>query len=156
MPTSVTWIVITPADVDDFLVAAQASAVRTAALGSGQADTFTNVMRAVAGRIQAEIQSCARNKISAVPYAIPPSLRAEACHLIIEALQTRIPALKLTDDQKKNADEARDYLRRIADCKVVVEQPSDVAPDSMQGSNGVELAESSTRLSTRQSLGGLL
>jgi hypothetical protein len=134
-----TWIVITTADLNDYLVAAQAAAIRTAALGSGQTDRFGRVMPDVAARIRNEIQACARNRISATANAIPPELKTIACHLIIEAMQSGIPGLELTEDQRNLIRDGRRYLERIAKCEVPVSEPDDpIEPPEICDSAGCD------------------
>ncbi len=150
------WITIESTDLDDYLVAAQTAALRSAALGAGQTDPFSRVMPDVCSRIRAEIRACPANQVSETANSIPPELKSIACALLIEAMQARLPMLKLTEDQKKAADEGRKYLARIAKCEIPVEQPDDpLDPDSMQRPGGVELLSSSTRLATRAKLAGL-
>lgn len=119
------WITITAADLNDYMVAAQVSALRTAALGSGQTDPFGRVMPDIVERIRLKIQSCPSNRLSATAQTIPPELKWAACYLILEALQVRIPSLKLTEDQKNQVDRAVTQLDRIADCKDRVSEPDD-------------------------------
>ena len=150
------WITITTDDLNDYLVAAQVSALRSAAMGSGQTDPFPRVMHDVCTRIRTEIQACTGNLVSLTAYTIPPELKSYACHRIIEALQTRIPRLEFTDSQKKQCDEAREFLRRIAKCEIPVSQPDD--PDStpdIQAGNGVSVVTSTARTTGRNRLSGL-
>jgi len=44
---------------------------------------------------------------------IPPQLRQATIYLVLEALQSRIPGLDLTTDQKNNADQARATLKMV-------------------------------------------
>src|SRR6185503_16886752 len=97
---AVAWIIPALTDLNNYLVGAQVSAVNTAALatGAGQTDRFTEARLSVCNRIRNKIESCEGNRISATALAIPPSLKMCACLLIIQALQTSIPSLKLTED----------------------------------------------------------
>jgi hypothetical protein len=101
---STLWIVITAADLDDALVGAKASAIRTAALASGQADRFDNVMHARSNYVRNRIAG--RCSLSATAYAVPPELKTQTCLLIIEQLQTVFPSLRLSDDQKNTISRA--------------------------------------------------
>ena len=199
------WIVITAADLNDYLVAAQANAIRNAALGTAtlagnlvsgspivtalastaaliagmtvthasvpvgaviltidsltqvtldknatgnatagslviaQADRFTRVMPDVAARIRNEVQACPRNQISETANAIPPELKTIACCLIIEAMQSAIPGLDLSEDQRNLIRDGRDYLKRIAECKAVISQPDDpLVPADVQSNVGAD------------------
>lgn len=151
-----TWIVITVDDLNAYLVAAQVAALRTAALGSGQADPFTVALPDIAARIRTEIQGCRSNEVSATPNSIPPELKSYACHLMLEAMQTRIPGLHLTAEQKTQANEARKYLARIASCEVPISQPGDpLIPADVQRGGTIQVATNTTRRATRDSLHGL-
>src|SRR4051812_31509551 len=117
------WILIAVTDLNDYLVAAQVNALRTAALAGGQADPFTNVMHDMASRIRLKIESCRTNQVSATAYTVPPECKWIACYLIIEAMQTRLPGLKLTEEQKGQVDRAYKELNLIAKCDSVVTLP---------------------------------
>lgn len=150
-----TWLLLTPADLNDYLVAPQVAALRAAALGDGQTDPFLRVMPDVAHRIRAEIQGCPRNRVSALPNSIPPDLKAIACLLILEALQARIPGLCLTSEQKILIADGRDYLKRISQGRVPIEAPEDPETSTVQASGGLERAACSCPRTGRANLSGL-
>lgn len=148
------WITVSADDLNDYLVAAQVNALRTAALGSGQTDPFGRVMPDIVERLRFKIQSCPANQLSGTASTIPPELKWVACYLIIEALQVRIPALRLTEDQKAQVDRAVTQLDRIADCRDKVSQPDDgVQPEV--SSSPIEIVSKSTRVTTRETLQGI-
>lgn len=149
------WITLSEEDLNDYLVGAKMNALRTAALATGQSDPFEAIMPDIAQRIRLKIASCARNRLSATQHSIPPELKWVAAYLIIEAMQGRIPSLRLSDDQKAQIAEARKQLDRIADCKDVVSDPSDPESSVAQQSGGIALVSSTTRTSTRESMNGL-
>jgi phage gp36-like protein len=151
---STAWIVIVASDLDDYLVAAQMEAIRTAALGSGQTDPFARVMPDVAQRIRAEIEACATNSLSATVNSIPPSLKRHACALIIEAMQPRI-LLPLTEDQQQAAKDAKEWLKRIAECEIKVEVPPDPIESTFQQAGQIEVVRKTDRVATRETMGGL-
>jgi hypothetical protein len=150
------WIVIAATDLNDYLVGAQVNALRTAALAAGQADPFNAVMPAVAARVRAEVQGCKTNQISATANSVPPDLKRETVLLILEAMQTRLPSLKLTEDQRSQIDRAYDYLKRIARCEVPISQPDDpLSPSNVQKGGDAELVTKTDRVATRAKLDGL-
>jgi hypothetical protein len=149
------WIVIATTDLDDYLVGAQASAVRTAALAAGQSDTFASVMNDVALRIRSKISSCSTAQISATAQTIPPELKWAGVMLLIETLSGRIPSIKLTDDQKAMLSRAYTALDRVADCKDEVSTPLDPETPDVQRNSAVEVATSSTRTRTHALMKGL-
>lgn len=150
------WITIAVTDLNDYLVGAQVNALRTAALASGQADPFNAVMPAVAARVRAEVQGCKTNQISATANTVPPDLKRETIMLILEAMQARLPTLKLTEDQQRQIERAYEYLRRVAKCEVPIEQPSDpLSPSNVQQGGGIEVASKTDRIATREKMSGL-
>lgn len=150
------WITLQPTDLNDYLVAAQATAVSTAALAPGQADTWTNVMTDVVNRVRSEMRSSSRNVVSETPLTIPPDLKSTAMALIVEAMQRRIPQLKLSEDQKDAADQARDYLKRIARGEVVITAPPDpLIPDDQERGAPVTVVSRRRRPFSSERLRGL-
>ncbi|MEW6306184.1 MAG: hypothetical protein AB1705_22185 [Verrucomicrobiota bacterium] len=149
------WITLTAEDLNDYLAAPQVSALRTAALAAGQGDPFDEIMPDVVSRERLKIESCARNRLSATPNSIPPELKWAACYLILEAMQLRIPTLRLTKDQQAQAMRAVDELNRVAACKDVVTAPDDPLEPSSQRGGQIEVVRKSKGLATRESLAGL-
>ncbi len=148
------WITLSVTDVEDYLLAPQLNALRSAALGSTQGDPLPQIIRDVCRRVRAEVQGCPTNQVSPVEYSIPPSLKQAALALIIARAQTRLTVLKLTEDQVRDYKSAERYLERVAACQVPVEQPEDVVSD-VQSGGGVELASSIGHIQTINSLKGL-
>lgn len=156
MPTPVAWVTIAVADLEHYLVAAQVSAMNTAALGGSQTDRFTRVMTDVVNRIRSKIESCHTNHLSATPLTVPPSLRGGACLLIIAGMQSSIPSLRLTEDQRKEVETFEKDLDLVAECKLAVEEPTNpLDPKQSQQGGDVELVSSTTRLATRAKTRGL-
>jgi len=153
---SVAWVTIALTDLNSYLVGAQVTAVNTAALAGGQVDRFTEARLSVVSRIRNKIESCTTNRVSATALTVPPSLKMCACLLIIQALQTSIPSLKLTDDQVRLIETFEKDLLDIASCDLKVEQPTDpLDPPNAQAGANVEVVSSTTRRATRDTLAGL-
>jgi len=148
------WITLAVEDVEDYLLAPQLNALRSAALGSAQADPLPQIIRDVCLRVRAEVQGCARNQVSPVEYSIPPSLKQQALAIIIARAQTRLTVLRLTEDQVRDYQSAERYLERVASCAVPVEQPEDVVSE-VQSGGGAELASGIDHIQTIESLQGL-
>jgi hypothetical protein len=150
------WTTIALTDLNDYLVAAQVNALNTAALAPGQSDRFTRIMTDAVNRVRAKIEGCPRNRVSATPLTVPPELKWAACCLIIEAMQSAIPGLKLTDDQRAQIARAHEQLTRVADCKEVVATPPDpLEPPDVQRGGATKLVSSSERLVSRNRTRGL-
>ncbi|MDR1591066.1 MAG: hypothetical protein LBR92_03680 [Puniceicoccales bacterium] len=120
-----TWIEIKVEDLYAYLVAAQVDILRKCTLGKNQSDPVVEVIRDISLKIRAQIASNKKNAISQQPYAIPPELKSEACLLILEVAQTRIPGLKLTADQIRLADQARLQLQKVVNGEIIISIPED-------------------------------
>ncbi|MDR0590773.1 MAG: hypothetical protein LBG09_02905 [Puniceicoccales bacterium] len=127
-----TWITIEVEDLYAYLVAAQVDILRRGALAKQQGDPVEGVIGDIVLRIRAQIASNRKNVLSQRPYAIPPELKAEACILILEVAQSRIPGLKLTADQVRLADQARLQLQRVVNGEVAISVPDDRLLDVQQ------------------------
>ena len=155
------WITLQSTDLNDYLVGAQATAIRTAALASGQSDTWTNVMTDVVNEIRSAIRGgCVKNLspilVSATPLTVPPDLKRTALVMIRHALQGRIPQLKLTDGQNKEMDNAMRLIERIQTGVATVTAPPDpLTPDDQQRGAPSMVIHADRRLASRRKLRGL-
>lgn len=127
------WINIVVTDLNDYLVGAQVTALRTAALASGQADPFENVMHDRTNYVRARISK--RIRISETAYSVPPELKTCACLLIIEAMQGRLN-LKLTDDQRGAIARAYKDLDIAATEDLPLSTPDDPVNPEVEASGG--------------------
>ncbi|MEO0510555.1 MAG: hypothetical protein AAF065_11925 [Verrucomicrobiota bacterium] len=150
------WIVLTTADINDYLVGAQANALRTAALATGQEDPLAEAIVDISAEIRNNIRACSSNVLSATEGSIPPELKRHACALIIEAAQPRIK-LKLSDDQKDAAENARKLMLRIASCNYPISEPIDpqTQPTDQGSGNRFQVASSRPRIAKGSDLDGL-
>ena len=127
-----TWIIITADQLNDYSVAAKVNALRTAALKAGQADPFDAVMPDVVAAVRMQIQSCASNQVSATANSIPPELKSHVCWLIIQAMQARLPGLKLSDEEKDMVKKADRYMEKVASCEYKVSAPEEASDEVVQ------------------------
>jgi hypothetical protein len=149
------WIEIKVEDLYDYLVAPQIDALRRRMLVPGQGDPLEDIIGDVTARVRAEISGNQRNLLSANRLEIPQNLKSSACYLILECAQTRLPALKLTGDQIRLANDAREYLKRIAQGEVPVELPDHAeCRNAFNPNRGVAVVSSRRRIATGNSLGG--
>lgn len=121
------WVVPALTDLQSYINATQYNAISTGDTISGQTATtlFTAYMMTVTGRITSKIQGNANTLGSATNNAIPPECLWIACWLILEMLNTRLPSLGLTDDQKAIIKKAEKDLDAIAARKQLVVIPND-------------------------------
>lgn len=151
------WITVNTSDLYDYLIATQVDILRRQSLASGQNDPLIDIITDITARIRAEISGNKKNVLSSDRTKIPQDLKSYACYLILEAAQTRIPGLKLTADQIRLAQSARDYLRRIAMGEVPIAFPDDVAVvnEYMQvGQGNIDVVSNRIRIATDRSLMG--
>lgn len=129
-----TWTALTPADLDDYLVARQVAALRTKALADGQTDPILDILADITAEVRNYIRGCASNTLSTDPTTIPAELRRHAAALAIEAAQPRLN-LPLTEDQRTAATNARALLRDVAACRYPVTSPS--SPQALPTDQGL-------------------
>jgi hypothetical protein len=151
------WITLQATDLNDYLVGSQATAVRSAALAPGQADTWQNVMTDVVNEIRSAIRGSVRNQVSATPLSLPPDLKRTALVLIRSAISGRIGiGLELTEKQVDEEKVARRLIERIQDNKVVITAPPDpLIPDDQQRGTPVAVVSHTRRQFTGRRLRGL-
>jgi hypothetical protein len=147
------WVVIAVKDLEDYLVGAQLNALRTAALATGQADPFPNVMHDRCNYVRNRIAS--RVMLSATAYSVPPELKTAACWLVLEVMQGRLPALKLSDDQKRQIERAYKDLDIAGKEDLPISAADDAMTPTVQSGGGIERVSTTTRKATRDSLDGL-
>ena len=148
------WITLTAEDLPTYLLAAQVRLLRT--VEGSKMDPIPALLQDVIGRIRADISASGKWPLSANASTIPAELRGAACALILEALQGRIPALRLTDDQKRSADQARELLRRIAKGEQPVSRPHKMAQVSeFMAGGGLRCVQARAHRTTAEALGGL-
>jgi len=128
---STAWITIAVADLNDYLLGAQMTALRTAALAVGQADPFTNVMHDRCNYVRNRIAG--RVQLSVTAYTVPPELKAQACLLIIEAMQNRLAVLALSDDQRASIARAYKDLDIAGTEALPISTATDAAEAEVEG-----------------------
>lgn len=138
------WITLTAADLNDYLVAEQIDALRTEALAPGQADPFAQVAADVVAKVRAYISSNADNLVSADTTLIPPELKLDVAYLVIAPLLGRL-GIGLTKDQTAALERAHSTLVGLRDKKLLVSKPADPVIPAVQGTFGAELASPGLR-----------
>lgn len=152
------WITLSPTDLHPYLQAAQVDALREEALAPGQADPVVAVLADVVERIRASVRASPANRLSQTAGSIPPELRGVAAMLAIESAQTRLPALALTADQVRAANNARKFLDHVRVGLIAVTTPSDPVPvaEAAPASSGrIELVARRERPLSGSTLAGL-
>lgn len=155
MSTTVTWIALVAKDLAAYLVAEQLDALRTEALGEGQADPFSEIAPDVINLVRAYIASNPNNLVSTAPLLIPPELKLDVTYLIIAPLLGRL-GISLTKDQSDALARAHSTLIALREKKLLVSKPDDAVAPPVQGSTGVTLVSAGGRKTSSAALDSLL
>lgn len=145
------WLTLTAADLNAYMVAEQLDALRTEALAPGQADPFAEIAPDVVAKVRAYIASNPANQVDADPAKIPPELRGDVCYLILAPLLIRLGGSP-TDAQQKQIEIAHTTLIALREKKLLVSQPANPIAPEVQGGSNVELASSTPRKATSRKL----
>jgi hypothetical protein len=129
------WMPLTPNRLETYLMAWQIRLLRTAVLGAGESDPLPHLIADVTRRVRQAIGSNSKNRLSDDPHLIPVELHPAACALALEALQGRIPPLRLSQEQQKAADVAREQLRAVAHGEIRVSLPRHPAEEGEYGNS---------------------
>ncbi len=150
-----TWITLQISDLNDYLAANQVQALQTIALANDQGNPINEIIDDITARIRAEISGNHNNILSTNKTEIPHELKSCACYLILEAAQTRLTGLQLSNDQVRMANESREYLKRIAQGEIPVSLPDNAQSISdFSSSAGCEVVHHRIPLATSHSLQG--
>ena len=148
------WITITDTDLNDYLVAAQMNALRSAARAPGQANPFTVIMQDRCNYIRNRISK--RITISETAHAVPPELKTCACVLIIEAMAGRLAvAMALTDDQVRMVKRAYADLDIAGTADFPISMPDDPVAPEVQVGGGIKVVRKRSGSISGADMGGL-
>lgn len=148
------WIQIAVDDMNDVCVGAQMTALRSAALAEGQVDPFAKLMADRCAYIRNRIAG--RVQLSATVASIPPELKTTALMLILEVMQTRIPALRLKEDQVRLIERAYKDLEIAGTNDLPISSPTDAETPAVQSKNGaIRIVKKTTPNLSRSSMSGL-
>src|SRR4051812_27549529 len=118
------WITLTVDDVKPKLAAAELSALRSAALASGQGDPVAEILTEVVNEVRGYIAACERNTLGA-GVTIPDKLKSATLAIVRYRAATRLPVKSfLTEDRVKENEAAVRLLEQVAGCKFAVEEPT--------------------------------
>lgn len=109
--TTLDWIFLETTAIADYLAKDQVTLLANYGI-----DDHQTPLKTIINDVCAYIQAMVPEKLCLNPLArnhVPSSCKLCACHLVIEALQTRIPELKLSEDQVRNAQQARMTLEHF-------------------------------------------
>ncbi|MDR1436338.1 MAG: hypothetical protein LBI39_04000 [Puniceicoccales bacterium] len=119
------WVKLLAGDLETHVAADQLRAIVEASLGADGAEHMEKLRQSIVAQVRAAVMGGGRAVLSATDDAVPEELWSDACALLMEKLQCRLPALRLTVDQVRAADVARQRLRRVERGEVVPSMPAD-------------------------------
>lgn len=143
------WAALSTDDVKTRVAGAELTAYETAALASGQANPVPLLILQVVAEVRGYIAACASNTLDADATKIPDKLKAAALDIIRYRITTRLP-IPVTEDRRREYEDALRLLRDTAACNFSIDDPS--SGEEMAG--GVEIAKSTTRQADRDKLAG--
>lgn len=154
------WVVIVIDDLYNRMAAAQADALKTAALAVSQTESsvFDAVMPDVAARIRQYVASNPLNRLSETENSVPPELKWCAVWLTLQEMMARLAiALELTEDQKAEIRQANADLKMLLDVPPLrVSRPDDPEADpALTAGPYAEVVNYTERKMTRTTLQGL-
>ena len=109
---SIPWTLLEAKHISDYLIQDQLSVVNNFR-EKGDPKHIDAVIKDICAYIQNRVPQKFHPNPT-VPNHLPTACKTAACHLVIEALQSRLPDLKLSDDQIRNAQQARKTLDDLA------------------------------------------
>jgi phage gp36-like protein len=124
------WITITESDVQTRLAGAELTALKSAALATGQTSPLSDIIAHVVDEMRGYIAACAANTLGQAG-TIPAKLLSAALAMIRYRLATRLPVKSLlTEDRVKENEAAIRLLEQVAACKFAIEEPA--TPDTTE------------------------
>lgn len=105
------WTLLQASDVTTYLVQEQIALLTSFGEKPNEA-LLTNIIQDVCAYIQNRIP-IALHPHPMAPNHLPDACKHAACHWVIASLQTRVPELKLSDDQVRNAEQAQRALEEL-------------------------------------------
>jgi len=148
------WTPITEESVKATKASTILAKVRAMASAQGDADPLPEMIADVVATIRASIS--VGNTLDVDQAKIPTSLKGLALRMVVRRVKD-FCQLSLTEDERKQADDDRSYLNRIADHKIRFEAPDTPAGSAeMQSAGGVDVITASRRFADRETMNGLL
>jgi hypothetical protein len=150
------WTTITEAYVLTKLTGAELTALKTAALATGQDNPLPEVITQVVAEVRGYVAGCANNMLGEGE-TVPSELLGAALARIRFELAGRLPvATLLTEDRRTANTNAITLLRDVMRCDFKIIPPETAADADEQAAGGAaEVISTTTRRATRDKLDGL-
>ena len=123
------WITVTEDDVKTRLAGAEVTALKSAALASGQSDPLPEIISQCVDEVRGYIAACDENELEEGE-KIPQKLLAATLALIRYRMATRIPGRLLNEERKQEYTDAIRLLERVSECKFAIEEPETVEDET--------------------------
>ena len=149
------WIVITAEDLANYSVGEKITALRQEALDQNQGDPFTAVMPEVAAEARGYLSRGGQNQLSETANSVPPEAKRSFVWLVIQAMQTRLPGLSFSDEEKAAIEDAHRWFERVADGKIAISVPEDPVTPQVQAGGAIAVVSAPTRVFTSTALNGI-
>ena len=150
------WITLTESAVLTRLSGPELTALKTAALGTGQTNPLTEVITQVVREVRGYVSASTRNRLG-TGETIPDELSAAALSRIRFELATRLPVASLLTDARREANrDAIALLRECAAGRFTLVAPETEAADQAANASGPAVSTSNpTRQWSRSGQAGL-
>jgi phage gp36-like protein len=148
------WITLTEDSFLEQITGAEANAIKTAALASGQGEPLTNTLLKIVQTVRGYVAANAQNKLGEGS-TIPQELESAAVSIARYTALNRLPVKSLlTETRISEYKDALTLLRDVAAGRFAIEQPTTESEQVISGP-AVEIVSSTTRQATRAKLAGL-
>ncbi len=117
------WTNITPRDLESTLNKTQLDLLKAEELKSAGKPISEEIISMITQEIRAKIASYPANFLDYDHAKIPCELKLCALRLSVEALQSRIPSMEMSAQQKKMADISRSHLQDVYTGKIAISRP---------------------------------
>lgn len=149
------WITITIADLQDARVAELVEALRTEALAAGQTDPMPRLIQTTIDEVRRCIAMCPTTPVDVDAAKIPAGLQELVTEKIVRRMNGRLLQPNSEDETKAEALYQK-RLEQLTRCEWPVDTTATpLTPAPVATNSGVEIASSSTRQFTRESMRGL-
>lgn len=148
------WVTLTEAKFLQHCSGAEVTAIKSAALGSGQTEPLTDTLAKVVQEVRGYVSAHGQNVLGEGS-TIPAELETAALAIARFRSLNRLPIRSLlTPTREQEYRDALTLLRDVAAGKFAVEQPT-TPSDQVTSGPAIEVASSTTRRATRDKLSGL-
>ncbi len=148
------WATLTEAKFLQHCTGAEVTAIKSAALASGQTEPLTDTLAKVVQEVRGYVAAFGQNTLG-LGVTIPSELENAACAIARYRALNRLPVKSLlTPTREQEYRDALALLRDVAAGRFAIEQPETPSTQVMAGP-GVEVASNTTRKATRHKLSGL-